>query len=254
MTTTATGPCAAAATRPARSGRDAHRAGRLRDDLVGGDEGHDRVLDLRLAHRDDLVDEVAVVERHVADPAGEAVGERGRGRVGEERPAETDRLAQRGRGLRLNRDDAHARRQRLHRGGDSGDEPAAADGHDDRGDVRPLLDHLEADRALAGGRACVLERVDEDRSGLALERLRRLDRVVVRLAGFADVDREALELADLRSRRGARDEERRRAARRRAVPPRTRRRGRGCRQTRRRRPAAARPRSARRGGTSPRAP
>ncbi len=44
---------------------------------------------------------------------------------------------------------------------DTGDEPAAANGHDDRVDVRDLFEDLEADGALARNDVFVVERVDE---------------------------------------------------------------------------------------------
>ena len=129
---------------------------------------------------DDLVDEVAVVERDVADPAGEAVGERRarRGTRGAAWPRRSDSRSEgeaSGCTATMRTPGASA----LTAVRDAGDQPAAADGHDDRADVRALLEELEADRALAGGGARVVEGVDEDGAGLALERLRRLDGVVV---------------------------------------------------------------------------
>ena len=53
-----------------------------------GDERHDRVLDLGLADAHDLVHEVAVVEGDLADAARQSVGERGTGRIREQRVAE----------------------------------------------------------------------------------------------------------------------------------------------------------------------
>ena len=49
---------------------------------------------------------------------------------------------------------------------DAGEQPAAAGAHDDRLDVGHLLEDLQADRALPGDDVVVVERVDEDRTGL----------------------------------------------------------------------------------------
>ena len=63
------------------------------------------------------------------------------------------------RGLRA--DDPHVGPQRLDRGRDPGDQPAAAGAHDDRAHVGALLEELQADRALAGDDVRVVERVDQ---------------------------------------------------------------------------------------------
>ena len=57
--------------------------------------------------------------------------------------------------------DTGARPERLHRGRDAAGEPAAADPDDDDVHVGQVLDDLQADRALAGDRDRVVERVDE---------------------------------------------------------------------------------------------
>ena len=61
----------------------------------------------------------------------------------------------------LHADDADARVDLLHRHGDAADEPAAADGHDHRLEVRVLLEQLEPDRALPRHDRVVVEGVDE---------------------------------------------------------------------------------------------
>ena len=56
--------------------------------------------------------------------------------------------------------------QRLDRGGDAGEQPAAAGRHDDGPDVGALLEDLQADGALPGDDVGVVEGVDQHRAGL----------------------------------------------------------------------------------------
>ncbi len=71
------------------------------------------------------------------------------------------RRAQARRMVGLHADDAHLRPQGLDRGADAGEQPAAADGDDDRVEVRRLLEDFERHRALAGDDVGVVERVQE---------------------------------------------------------------------------------------------
>ena len=69
---------------------------------------------------------------------------------------------------------------RLERDRDAADESAAAHGDDDGVEVRHLLDQLEADGALAGDHARVVEGMDEDETALGLDLPgARIGRVVV---------------------------------------------------------------------------
>ena len=70
----------------------------------------------------------------------------------------------RGGALRLHPDHPHVGPQRLHREGDAGREPAAADADDDRAHLGALLQDLQPDRALPGDDVRVVEGVDEDRA------------------------------------------------------------------------------------------
>src|SRR3989449_4134630 len=57
----------------------------------------------------------------------------------------------------------------LDREADASDEPAAADGDEDRVHVGSLREQLEAERALPGDDALVVEGVDEGESALGLD-------------------------------------------------------------------------------------
>ena len=65
------------------------------------------------------------------------------------------------------------------RDGDARDEPSAADGDDDRFEVRVLLEELEADRPLPGHHEIVVERVHEDALLGALDPRGLFERFVV---------------------------------------------------------------------------
>ena len=79
-------------------------------------------------------------------------------------------------------------------------EPAAAHRDQNRRGWRALVEQLERERALAGGRPHVLERVDEHGARLLLERAGGEHRVVVGLTRLADLDGEAAQLVDLGAR------------------------------------------------------
>ena len=84
-------------------------------------------------------------------------------------------------GVDLHADDLDLGPRGLHRDGDAAREPAAADRHDDLGQVGDVLQQLEAERALAGDDVGVVERVHEGHARLARALLGRrhalLDRV-----------------------------------------------------------------------------
>ena len=102
------------------------------------------------------------------------VGDRPRDELGRPRHdlAALQRIAGVGGQLRLDADHACLRPERLDRDGDAARQPAAADRHEDRREVRQVLDHLEPDRALPGDDPVVVERRDDDEpaAGRDLER------------------------------------------------------------------------------------
>jgi hypothetical protein len=163
------------------------RPGGLHDELGPLEQQHDRPGDLVVAHGDDLVDHLADdAEVQVAGPPhGDAVGDRGPHRHRGRMP-----LGQRGqvaaRVLGLHAHDADAPAEQLglllHRGGHARDQAAATDRHDDRLDVRLLVDDLQADRAGAGDDARVVVRGDERRARLPGEPLGGLEGLVEDLA------------------------------------------------------------------------
>ena len=85
-----------------------------------------------------------------------------------------ERVQHPGVALGLHADDAHLGPQRLDRDRDAGDEPAAADRHDDRVERIGvgLVEELEADRALPGDDERIVERGDERRAGVVRDALR----------------------------------------------------------------------------------
>ena len=89
-----------------------------------------KVMLADLAHRDAVGEDADAVERDAA--------------------ARRERLVHRVGLERLDADDPHVRPQRLHVAGDAGDQPAAADRHEDRVDVAQLVaQDLVADRCPA---------------------------------------------------------------------------------------------------------
>ena len=141
--------------------------------------------------------------------------------------------------LGVHADEANLRPQRAHRDRDPRREPAAADRDQERLELGQLLRELEADRALAGDHALVLERVDErgarsPRPGAAPRRARR--RTSRRAA--RPRRRSAASARPSPSARPAasRSSPARRARARRTRPP-----GRGCPRSPRSRPPRARP-------------
>ena len=160
-----------------RAGREPRRTGALGHGALEGGVGGDRALDGRLLDEDDLCDEVA------HDRQGPCAHGLDRDALGQGRPADRPFLAGKGvpeRGIerRLDADDLDLRLQRLRRHGHAGDEPAAADRHDDRVEVRRVRQHFERDGALARHHRRVVVGVDE-REALGrrepVRLLRRLD-------------------------------------------------------------------------------
>ena len=172
-TTTPTGPLPA---RPARTAATATAPAGSQASFARHVEEPERVLDLLLGdeHALDFVRLQHGERRLARERAGEPVGDRVR-RHGHG-PSGRERIVHRRRALRLDRDDAPVGR----RGGDSGDEAAAARRHEDRLDLGRVLEQLERQGALAGDHERVVERVHERPARLAdvlVEPGERLDRV-----------------------------------------------------------------------------
>ena len=193
---------------------------------------------------------VAVVERDLADAAREPVRQRRPGRIVEQRPAEAERL-------REARATPRAAPRPLSCPGDRAfttvampaRSPPPPTGTSDRAGGRALARSSSADRALARGRARVLEGVDEDGARRLLEGPRPPRRHRRRSRPSRAPRPGTAQLLDLGARRGRRDEERRPDVAR-APARRRRRRARGCPPRRPRRRAAARRRRASRAGSS----
>ena len=139
------------------------RAGRLHDRARVVEDVLDRGADLVVRDADDLVDRrLHDRERELADLADrDAVGEDADA-IEHDAPSGRERLVHRVRLERLDADDADARPQRLDVAGDPGDQPAAADRHEDRRDVAELVPQdLVGDRALSGDHERIVERMHE---------------------------------------------------------------------------------------------
>ena len=104
---------------------------------------------------------------------------------------------------RLDADHAHGRPVALHRHRHAGDEPAAADRHDDRVELGPVLHHFEPQRPLSGNQLLVVERVDVGQPFVANQLLCLLVRLVPDGAVQDDLRAVAARCRDLR-RRGVR--------------------------------------------------
>ena len=159
----------------------------------------------------------------------DAVGDRQR-RGGRHRHALAQRLGVGRAGGDLHADHLHLGPRGLDRDRHPGAQAAAADRHDDAGEVGHVLEQLEAERALPGDDVRVVERVHEREPALARPVLGGVHALVDRAA--ADVDRRALPARrlDLGDRRVVGDEHLARHAaqlRGRGAAP-----GRGCRRRR----------------------
>ena len=189
------------------------RAGRL-DDAAGVDE---HVLDSGAdgigVDRHEAVDQPAAGDAegfgaHQLD--GGAIGEQAH--VGQRDPvAGGDRLHHRVGVVHLHPDHLHARAHRLDVVGHARDQPAAADGDEDRvqpvgagafADALHLAQDLHRDGALAGDHVGVVERVHEGQAALLLQHGGVLVGVGIALAVQHHVAAEAAHRVDLELRRG----------------------------------------------------
>ena len=155
-----------------------------------------------------------------------------------DRPAGGQGVGERRGALGLHGDDPDVGTAGLDRGRDPAEQPPAPGADDDGGDVRALVEDLQADRALAGDHVGVLERVDEHRAGALGVLGGGHERLGQGLPDELDLRAVGPGGRHLRQRRGLRHEHGRRAARAAGRP--ARRPARGCRRWRRRRRGPAR--------------
>ena len=92
----------------------------------------------------------------------------------------------------------------LHRAGDAGDQPAARQRHDDRVDLGPILQQLQADRALPGDHVRMIEGRDLDHARLRHEPVDLDLRFVLALPDDAHLGAERADRRDLVRRHEAR--------------------------------------------------
>ena len=111
-----------------------------------------------------------------------------------------DAVAHARRAGRLDADDPDRRLDVLDRHRDAGDQPAAADRHDDDVDLGPVADDLEAERALAGDELQVVERMHVGEAAIADQLLRLLVGLVPDRAVQHDLRAVAARRRDLRRR------------------------------------------------------
>ena len=165
-------------------GGDAHSACALGHQLLLFQYGQDGAGDLALRHRHHLVH---ILPAHIE---GQVTGGLDLDAVGHGVYAgEGDDLAffqgfrHAGRARRLYADNAAARLQALHGVGETGDQSAAADRHEDHVHIRQLLQNLQTDGTLTGHDVVVIEGVDE-RQTLLVPQAHRLGVGVVVHAGY----------------------------------------------------------------------
>ena len=179
--------------------------------FCSGEVGGDRLLDRRLRHQHDVVDEAAGDrQRQLADILdGDAFGER---LAADLLGAAAERAPQRRVELGLDADHLGLRRQRLHGNGDAGEEAAAADRNDDDVEIASLSDDLEADRPLAADHLAIVIGVDENRAGLGDQLLHLALRLGEGLALEHDMRAESPGRRDLHEGARPRHDDRRRDA------------------------------------------
>ena len=92
-------------------------------------------------------------------------------------------------------------RARLDHAGDAGDQSAAADRDDDRGQIGDVLEQFEPERRLAEDHVRIVERVHERRAGLGRALARSGDAFIDRVAAEMDDAAERLDGGHLGDRR-----------------------------------------------------
>ncbi|GMA86139.1 hypothetical protein GCM10025868_13890 [Angustibacter aerolatus] len=159
----------------------------LDDELGPLEQEQQRLRERVLGDRHHVVDQgLHQRERHLAGAAHrDAVGHGAHAPDGQRvTGGERGRVR---RGLpRLHPDDPDVGSLRLHRRRDARQQSAATGAHHDGAHVRALLEDLEAHRALAGHDVGVVERVDQHRARLGLERAGVHEAVVDRQADLLD--------------------------------------------------------------------
>jgi hypothetical protein len=175
---------------------------RLLDLQIEADGG----LDVALGDEQDVVDDAA------DDPRGSRArlldGDPFRDRVARRRQLfAADPAVHRRVELGLHAHDRDVGAQRLGCGADAGDQPTAADGHDEGVDVRRVGEHLERDGALAGDDLGIVERMDEGQAPLLREAQRLAIGLVEHLAVEDDAGAVALRLHHLDARGGRRHDD-----------------------------------------------
>jgi hypothetical protein len=180
-------PLAAGRDLAAEQRGDADGAGTLDHELAALHQHDHRRGGLVLADDHDVVDPAAEqLQGEVAgaldgDPVGD--GQCGGGRHG---LAAAQRLRVRRAGGDLDADHLDVRLGALDRDRHAGAQPAAADGHDDLGQVRHVLEQFEAERALTGDDVGIVERVHEREAALLGPGPRGREALVDRPAALVD--------------------------------------------------------------------
>ncbi len=113
---------------------------------------------------------------------------------------------------RLDADDLDLRRQRLGGDGDAGNQPAAADRHDQQVEIGASGQHFERDRSLPGDDRGVVIGVHQDEAALARQLVGGAAGVDQAVAAQHDLGAERLGAVDLGERRPRRHHDRRRDA------------------------------------------
>src|SRR5438105_7827143 len=193
--------------------RHGRRARALRDDVIALDEQTDRVGDLAQRRHERSVEQLLREREHLREHArtADAVDERPRVR-------DIESLAlgeggdERRRRVGLGREDLRARAQRARGRGDPGCQTSTTERHDDRVDLRQILEDLEPDGAVAGHDRGVAEGVHEQAvDAVATMGAERVEPLVVRhrndLASHALHGRELRGRSALRYHDGAGDAE-----------------------------------------------
>ena len=141
--------------------RQRRRAGAFGQNLGLQQHGLHRRLDGRFGHDDNIVDQPPDdFQRDVAGRFdGDALGDAG---ATQGRLDPVQGVIHRGIQIRLDADNIDFRRDRLGRGGDAGNEPAAADGNDDRVESRDVVQDFESRGSLPGDNFLVVIGMDEN--------------------------------------------------------------------------------------------
>ena len=187
---------------PEHRGSDRNGTGTLGDQLLVLDEGEDRSGGLILADGHDIVHVLLDhLEGGLARILHSDTIRKGRNTVEGLPLVIAVSIEHARRTGRLYTIDLALRTEALDREGDTGDQSAATDRHDDRIHILELVEDLETDRALACDDRIVVVRMDEGHARLLLELDGLVMRVVVGALHEADLCTETLRALDLHDRR-----------------------------------------------------